>query len=53
MVKKLTILLAACLVVGGAMAHEHAEQATLRATEDYAEGVASVFERREADFIGR
>lgn len=33
--------------------HEHAEQAILRATADYAEGVASVFERREANFTGR
>lgn len=33
--------------------HEHAEQAVLRATADYAEGVASVFERREANFTGR
>ena len=33
--------------------HEHAEQTKLKATEDYAEGVASVFERREANFTGR
>ncbi len=39
--------------VRAAMAHEHAEQATLRTTADYAEGVASVFERREARFTGR
>lgn len=32
--------------------HEYAEQAVLRATADYAEGVASVFERRSARFIG-
>jgi enoyl-CoA hydratase/carnithine racemase len=32
--------------------HEHAEQAKLRATADYAEGVASVFERRAANFTG-
>ena len=32
--------------------HEHAEQAVLKATADYAEGVASVFERRPANFIG-
>ncbi len=32
--------------------HEHGEQAKLRATADYAEGVASVFERRAANFIG-
>ncbi len=36
-----------------AMAHEHAEQSLLKATADYAEGVASVFERREANFTGR
>ena len=35
-----------------AMRHEHAEQGILKATQDYAEGVASVFERREAKFIG-
>ena len=34
------------------LVHEHAEQAVLRATADYAEGVASVFERREAHFTG-
>ncbi|MBT0669148.1 enoyl-CoA hydratase/isomerase family protein [Novosphingobium profundi] len=34
------------------MRREHAEQAALRATADYAEGVASVFERRPAHFIG-
>ncbi len=33
--------------------HEYAEQAVLRKTSDYAEGVASVFERREAHFTGR
>lgn len=36
-----------------AMRHEHAEQTALRTTDDYAEGVASVFERREANFTGR
>lgn len=36
-----------------AMRHEHAEQTALKTTEDYAEGVASVFERREASFTGR
>jgi enoyl-CoA hydratase/carnithine racemase len=36
-----------------AMRHEHAEQSTLKATEDYKEGVASVFERRDAAFKGR
>ena len=39
--------------VRAALVHEHAEQAKLRATEDYAEGVASVFERRAANFQGR
>jgi enoyl-CoA hydratase/carnithine racemase len=33
--------------------HELAEQAILRKTADYAEGVASVFERRPANFTGR
>lgn len=36
-----------------AMRHEHAQQSVLKSTDDYAEGVASVFERREANFIGR
>jgi enoyl-CoA hydratase/carnithine racemase len=36
-----------------AMRHEHAQQSLLRPTEDYREGVASVFERREAKFTGR
>ncbi len=36
-----------------AMRHEHAEQTTLKLTADYQEGVASVFERRAAHFIGR
>lgn len=36
-----------------AMRHEHAQQTILKATADYAEGVASVFERREANFTGR
>ena len=35
------------------MRHEHAQQSVLKSTDDYAEGVASVFERREANFIGR
>jgi enoyl-CoA hydratase/carnithine racemase len=35
-----------------AMRHEHAEQTKLKPTADYAEGVASVFERRDANFIG-
>lgn len=34
------------------LVHEHAEQAKLRQTEDYAEGVAAVFERREPRFTG-
>lgn len=36
-----------------ALRHEHAQQAALKPTADYAEGVASVFERREANFTGR
>jgi enoyl-CoA hydratase/carnithine racemase len=36
-----------------AMRHEHAQQTLLKDTADYAEGVASVFERREANFVGR
>lgn len=36
-----------------AMEHELSRQAVLRETADYAEGVASVFERRDANFIGR
>jgi enoyl-CoA hydratase/carnithine racemase len=36
-----------------AMRHEHAQQTLLKQTADYAEGVASVFERREAHFTGR
>lgn len=39
--------------VAAALEHEYARQAILRATEDYAEGVASVFERRDAAFKGR
>ena len=35
-----------------AMRREHAEQSALRTTSDYAEGVASVFERRPANFTG-
>ena len=34
------------------LAHEHRQQTTLKATADYEEGVASVFERRAANFIG-
>jgi enoyl-CoA hydratase/carnithine racemase len=36
-----------------AMRHEHAEQTVLKATADYEEGVASVFERRDAKFSGQ
>jgi enoyl-CoA hydratase/carnithine racemase len=36
-----------------AMRREHAEQTVLKGTADYAEGVASVFERRDAVFLGR
>lgn len=39
--------------VVAALRHEHEEQTALKGTADYAEGVASVFERREANFIGR
>ncbi len=38
--------------VTDALVREHAEQSILRQTTDYAEGVASVFERRPAQFIG-
>lgn len=38
--------------VAEAMRHEHAEQTALRPTRDYAEGVASVFERRPAQWSG-
>jgi enoyl-CoA hydratase/carnithine racemase len=34
-------------------AHEHAEQTILRATEDFAEGVRAVQERRPGRFMGR
>ena len=39
--------------VVAATRHEHVQQTALKATADYAEGVASVFERREANFEGR
>lgn len=39
--------------VAATLEHELAEQAILRKTADYAEGVASVFERRPAHFTGR
>jgi hypothetical protein len=35
------------------MQHELGQQTILKATADHAEGVASVFERRDARFIGR
>jgi enoyl-CoA hydratase/carnithine racemase len=35
-----------------AMRHEHEQQAMLKRTADYVEGVASVFERRDARFVG-
>lgn len=41
-----------CEQVKAALVREHAAQTPLRATADYAEGVASVFERRPAHFIG-
>jgi len=34
-------------------AHEHAQQSLLRGTEDFAEGVRAVQERRAGDFVGR
>lgn len=36
-----------------ALQTEYAEQSAMKATADYAEGVAAVFERREARFIGK
>ena len=39
--------------VAAAMRREHAAQTKLMPTADYAEGVASVFERRDAQFLGR
>mgnify|MGYP000213916359 CR=1 FL=1 len=39
--------------VVAAMRHEHAQQTLLKGTDDYREGVASVFERRPALFTGR
>ena len=39
--------------VTAALDHEYREQAMLKATADYAEGVAAVFERRAARFTGR
>ena len=39
--------------IGAATRHEHAEQAALRQTEDFAEGVRAVAERRAGVFTGR
>ena len=39
--------------VTAVLVHEHAQQARLRQTEDYAEGVRSVNERRPGNFVGR
>lgn len=39
--------------IQAAMRHEHAQQAILRETEDFAEGVRSVAERRPGKFTGR
>lgn len=39
--------------VRAATDHEHAEQSVLRKTEDYAEGVRAVAERRAGNFVGR
>jgi enoyl-CoA hydratase/carnithine racemase len=39
--------------IDAAIAHEHQQQALLKPTADYAEGVASVFERRAANFTGQ
>lgn len=39
--------------VTAALLREHAEQSVLRQTEDYAEGVRSVNERRPGRFVGR
>lgn len=39
--------------VRAALVHEHAEQMKLRATQDHAEGVRAVTERRPGNFIGR
>src|SRR5262249_33946658 len=39
--------------VRAATPHEHAQQAILRETDDYAEGVRAVAERRPGRFVGR
>jgi enoyl-CoA hydratase/carnithine racemase len=39
--------------VTAALVHEHREQTVLRATEDHAEGVRAVAERRAGNFTGR
>lgn len=39
--------------IEAAMRHEHAQQALLRDTEDFAEGVRSVADRRPGKFVGR
>ena len=39
--------------IRAATAHEHAQQARLRDTEDFAEGVRAVAERRTGVFVGR
>lgn len=39
-------------VLDSVLAHEHEQQSLLKGTSDYLEGVASVFERRDAKFTG-
>jgi enoyl-CoA hydratase/carnithine racemase len=39
--------------IRAATRHEHAQQAILRETEDFAEGVRAVAERRAGVFVGR
>ncbi len=50
---KATLDLGHADAASAAMKREHAEQTPLKATADYAEGVAAVFERRAARFEGR